>query len=416
MSPGQDWRRFLKHAARVKSLVIDGQDTDEFNEHLPTLLTLRSQGDVGITPNLRKLAVDSSFLEPEPAAEASSHDLHLFLFLGPKLESVRLEISDDPSFHLVHQLAISCPRLRSLNVPRFPKGTAKIIHCFNALEELECDEPPIHIDVLEGLAYLPSLRRLSITLPDSFHGIGTRATREKMFPALQKLEIGDVEDLRHLVHLLRSISSPDLHELSVHLYSYHGDGSSGTIHQTFDALTKFPKLRCLTICGIFATIHTAFPPRAISYLHHLEELRFQFQGLTMDSYRLADLARGCPKLRRLTAYNSDKPGWSLEVLESFAAHFPALEYIHTRLDTSGTLTTGPPSVRSLTPICLQLDGSPLEEKRWEPVARYISLVYPNASFKFDSYWDEEDLAHADRDALHWRYVARAVAQARSASV
>ncbi|GJE97634.1 hypothetical protein PsYK624_138550 [Phanerochaete sordida] len=413
-APSQGWRRFLKHAARVKSLVIDGVDADEVNERLPTLLTLRSRSEVGILPNLRKLAVRHSFLGLEPAEEPSPHDLHFFLFLGHKLESVRLQTCDEDSFHLVYQLAISCPRLRYLDVPQFPKGAARIIRCFSALEELDCDEPPIDVDVLEGLAYLPSLRRLSVTLPYDFRGVGTRATRDKMFPALQKLEVGNVQDLRHLLYLLRSIRSPDLHELSVYLSSCHADESSGTIHQTFNMLTKFPKLRRLTIRGFSATIDTPFPPRAILCLHHLEEICFEVGGLTMASQRLADLARGCPKLRRFTAYSSDQPGWPLEVLESFAEHFPELEYLHTRLDTCNAPTVGPPSACTLTPVCLRLEESPLKEEHWEQVAGYISLIYPHASFKFDPLWDEEDLRDTDKNALRWRQVARVVARASSA--
>ncbi|GJE97637.1 hypothetical protein PsYK624_138580 [Phanerochaete sordida] len=233
-----------------------------------------------------------------------------------------------------------------------------------------------------------------------------------MYTALETLEIHEAAEARHIINFLRSIGSKQLRSLSLHLPRGEADG----VIKTLDAASKFTKLRSLELRADDTDSHFSFPPQALFRLQHLEELKIKTSNLYTTDKSAEALARACPKLRRVTLWYSTQRCWSLNVLEHFAMHLPALEFLNVELGTEGVLALDAPQACSWAPICLELDGSQLSKEHWEPTAAYIAQVYPNATFKPCFLWgdflDDELVGFRDH-VLHWRYVGQAVAKARS---
>ena len=133
----------------------------------------------------------------------------------------------------------------------------------------------------------------------------------------------------------------------------------------------------------------------LQVIHSLDPLRRLRSLLTLDlnmtrigitNGDIPALGKAWPNLEDLTirpnaALNNNPPGLTLAALPLFATHLPTLCSLTTGLDAT---TPWPPShldappARSLRPIQLLFESSPLTEGTWLGVAAYISNVYPNA--------------------------------------
>ncbi|GJE99444.1 hypothetical protein PsYK624_157070 [Phanerochaete sordida] len=371
-----------------------------------------------LLPNIRQLVVEYDFLssdnhtsspEPEP-----SNALYLYLFLSPKLQNATLETWGKDSMPLLHQLAISCPQLRYLGMNSFPE-TVGFVRCFSSLEGLSCSENPIDASVLDQMAYLPSLRELCVALPDDFSRIERRGPHDQLpFAALKTLDLCGPSEPQHIIKFLRSVDLKQLHNLSLFLSQCQADEAL----KTLNAVSKFTTLRSLDISAFHTKVYSYFPPQAILRLSHLEKLEFSLGGMSTTNHSAEELGRACPKLRHLKMQYGSDQFWTLDVLESFATHLPALEHLIITLDTTVAPVLGEPKARSQVPISLDLESSQLSKEHWEPTAAYIARVYPNATFTSNSLWRnwaDEKLVDVDENMLNWRYVGRAVKKARSGS-
>ncbi|EKM58964.1 uncharacterized protein PHACADRAFT_205154 [Phanerochaete carnosa HHB-10118-sp] len=318
------------------------------------------------------------------------------------------------------QLAISCPQLQCIEVPSFPKGSVEILSCFDALEEIRCSDIYRGGDLvnLAFIARLPVLRHLSIPLREDLSGMTFTGDRGTTFTALESLKLHDVDYVQSLVFLLQSISSIRLRTLFVEFTNSFDDDRIEAADQALSSLVKFTELRRLDF-GEYSSKFSNFPPEPILKLHNLEELDLGLGSLSLTKQGVMDLAQACPKLRRLQLSEfcdydgeEDSQPWPLYALEWFATYLPMLEYLETNLETSTVSSLETPLARSLVPISLVFWSSPLREEHWRQVAVYISCVYPNAKCE-DGYGDafaDDELRSGE---LRWRYVARAVAEARA---
>ncbi|GJE97635.1 hypothetical protein PsYK624_138560 [Phanerochaete sordida] len=411
----EECARFLTHAARVRTLQLQEEDADDIQDHLATLLAIRSCGTTTLLPGLRDIVVESDFVSESDHIEPSetSNALYLYLFLSPTLRTAQLETWGIESLQLIHQVATFCPQLQYLGVNRFPER-AGLVRCFNTLEDFSACEGSIDAAVLDEMAYLPSLRVFRVAIPDDFSHIERHWPQDRLFTALQSLYLNGPSDPRHVAKFLRSVNSKQLHTLSLYLSECQTDD----VLKVLDAASKFTTLRSLEVQvhSHQTEFHSSFPPQAILKLHHLETLEFTLGGMPVTSHSAQVLGRACPKLRDLKVKHDRDHYWPLDVLESFAVHLPSLETLNTELNTELASTLDEPKARSQAPICLKLDGADLSEEHWKPTAAYIARVYPNATFKSGSLWadgPDEMLKRYNRGQLYWRYVGRAVAKARS---
>ncbi|EKM58958.1 uncharacterized protein PHACADRAFT_25103 [Phanerochaete carnosa HHB-10118-sp] len=172
---GEQWARFLEHAARVKILELTPGDSEPLMEHLRIILFMRARSAVTIFPDLRDLEVGWGFLF-QPSI------LHLPLFLSPKTQVVRLWTEDKITLQVLYQLVVFCPQLRCLEVPGFPERPNEILWFFEALEKIHTWKNHGHPADLTVIAHLPTLRHLSITLREDLSGVTLQAIALRHLP------------------------------------------------------------------------------------------------------------------------------------------------------------------------------------------------------------------------------------------
>ncbi|PBK98615.1 hypothetical protein ARMGADRAFT_1009008 [Armillaria gallica] len=195
-----EWKRFMLHAQRVRSLTLDFSLHPAF--HPATYLCIATQfPNVPVFPNLESITVDES-IAAEPRI--------LFLLSSPKLQKVEITLgldADGPAVSTAVKAAIagretfiiSCPIVATMNEPvdlRIPCRATLFTG-----QGLRCLKIPNHrvVDAfLEELSSSQSLEHLQIRFSPWM-----RRDRQAGFPSLKSLHItGPIASMNRVLRLI----------------------------------------------------------------------------------------------------------------------------------------------------------------------------------------------------------------------
>ncbi|GJE89166.1 hypothetical protein PsYK624_052610 [Phanerochaete sordida] len=401
----QEWARFLNRCARVKTLTLKERDGgDDLEDRIRTIVLMRRGSTGPILPKAHTLLVDGDFF-----AAGRGHVGHLPLFVGPEIREVRFTAGTSRQHReIVEQLMLSCPRIQSIGLLECRGKEARLLPSFAGLETVVCSG---NVD-LPILARVRSLRHLSVPLasePVGLTGTEDAASAIVRFPVLETLKLRGIRHSRHVIPLLESIHSPRLHKIHLETSNQRHPDAPRSCGAALTALAShFPRLRSLTLDGWWPL--ATFPHKAITELHHLEELCLTSGKFTLADQCIVDLGGACPALRHLEVYSAQRQderlsSWTLHALELAVTHLPRLEHLATNFDTLHVDTLAAPRATSRAPMTLAVTKSPLYAEHIRPAAAYISSVYPNARFGLPENYVVKE---GDEDHRRWGQVAQAV--------
>ncbi|GJE89167.1 hypothetical protein PsYK624_052620 [Phanerochaete sordida] len=411
-----DWARFLQHSARVRSVTFEERDGGDALEDYSNTIVLMRRGSTGpILPKAHTLLIDGDFF-----LGARGYGVgNLSLFIGSEIREVRLGMRTGPRHHreIVEQLALLCPQLRHIELWKCEWREARLLLGFERLETVICSQDVTCRADLPTLAQLRSLRHLSVRLPSEIKELAgdqtARSAAIVRFPALETLELRDVGHSRFIKPVLRFIDSLRLQNVrfqAAYQPFHENPRAPGAVLTAL--ASKFPNIRTLELVDWWSL--AIFPQKAITTLHHLEELCLTRGNFTLTPQSVVALGKGCPKLRRLQVYSESRErddfrSWSLHALELAATHLPKLEHLATSFDTSDVTELAEPHATSWVPLTLAVTKSPLRAEHVQPTASYISRVYPNVRFGLPkNYVVKEE----DEDQRRWGQLAQAVQEVK----
>ncbi|GJE89165.1 hypothetical protein PsYK624_052600 [Phanerochaete sordida] len=436
---GAQWARFVKHAARVRTLKLTAVDFPQNERHMRVLLFMLSPEAPKVIPNLRTLEI--ALRESVSRAREGHGDVdiaYLPLLLGPRTQTLKLRTKKHIAHQVLVQAALACPELKNLELEGASQGYTTVLWHISSLEQIHFYESSsaelLHPLDIASMAYLPSLRQLSFPLPDRPRAIlQDQNTASGMFPALETLEIRRITSIPAFSSIIKSISSSRMQKLQICIPDI---GDFDDFHDVIRRFAKFPMLRCLSITG-YAESRRDFPVQLfLAKLAALEELTISLDIWEVLPAHIPDLGRAWPRLRRLELLNDwDSPDprtWPLDVLSGLGTHLPHLE--HLRADMSAaivpplpapgraprvrTLVVGRHSLRPKGDEWIMVRGY---DEKWYNMARYISQACPNATMRCDESLPQ-NLSDRDRaqfmkfDWKPWKQLAQEVGKLRRNAV
>lgn len=329
---------------------------------------------------------------------------YLPVTFGPKLVEIDFSFcTEEVICSLLGHLVQLCTDIRKISAPDIPADAVAALTRFRMLEACIFWNAKLLPSCISHLASLHSLHTLNICIPTLPAILDSRTA----FSSLKKLNISQGTDYPSLHYVLRSITSKELSELAVTAFPKPGRAT-----ELLNDIARFPRLQSLTISCYNSARDTHFYNLNTLYhlttLHHLSVCGIRF---TLNNEIIPVFAKAWPHLQSLIllyggpTLPADPPGLTLEALSLFATHLPKLTLLNLRLDTRSVSGTIEPCARSMLPIWLSLEDSPLEESTWPDVAAYISGVYPNASVSDDILENDAEEMGTER---YWRDIARMV--------
>lgn len=400
-SARDDWQRFLTNAARVKSLSLCGS---ALCQKLLSLLYLGLPSSETPFPNLQTLSL---------LRFALAHASYVSIVLCPGLSEISVSMcAQDATRFIMGQLSHRSPNLRQIRGGKIPTDVSSILTRFRTLEALDCGDFKLTPPLLYHLAMLPALRTVCASLP-AMSGIGQLDTAT-VFRSLERLNLHDVEDYLTLKHLLRAINTDKLEMLDVEM-SF--DPRSVDMQELLNAVSAFTNLRSLKLHdrSMIWDGHVFSSLEPLYCLRSLQTLELDLIGADITNNDVPALGKAWPTLEWLTIQPlnaalvgdppsvDDPPRLTLTALPLFATHLPTLRGLTIVLDATAPPCPDDPPTRSLRPIQLCLEGSPLTQDTWLDAATYISNVYPFA-WGLDMHLSDSP----DEDSPYWADVARMV--------
>ena len=309
---------------------------------------------------------------------------YVSVVLSAGLSKIVIEnCTPDASRFIMGQLSYRSPNLREVDGDALPPEASSILLRFHTLEAFNCSDIMLTPPLLHHLAMLPKLDVVSASLS------GTTSTIQldpaTSFRSLTCLNLFSVTDYSALKRLLVSLNVEELTAIDI-LMSF--DPRPTDMEELLNLVSRFTKLTVLRLRSDEATpmpnvIHSIEP------LHRLSELRWlELHGtrIGLTDADIPALGKAWPDieyfaLRPNAALHSSPPGLTLAALPLFATHVPSLYNLATGLDATAPWPPSRPDAppaRSLGPMALLLDASPVAEGTALDVAVYISNVYPRA--------------------------------------
>ena len=400
-----EWQQFLRNAARVITILSLGSAQSESATII--LRAARLGAPTSTNPFCRLRSLTFVKVDLELAS-------YLPVVLSNSLRSIQLRSCSRTVVNIIlGHVGHLCPRIQILSAIAIPPGASGVLLRLTSLRRLLCTRVEYTSTVLSHLSMLPTLEEMRVSLPDMHSITGIRSSTA--FPSLKKLHLVVTTDYKPLTPLLRSVQSTLLLtlELSMHL-PVLPDLVSMT--ELLAGISRFSTLQSLDI-----TFYRDQDDNLVDYnilplcaLRDLRHVEIHNIPISMDNQSIHAFGKAWPNLEFLdfgpiastvtVAYVTEL---TLEALALFATYFPKLGYLDIALDA-----TAPPTThllpRSLKPIILRLERSPLDPRTWPDVAAYISAIYPMADGSWYRIYDDVGEVVENWGKKRWTDIARLV--------
>ncbi|KIP07536.1 hypothetical protein PHLGIDRAFT_414287 [Phlebiopsis gigantea 11061_1 CR5-6] len=372
---GDEWQRFLRNAARVEKLSLQGSKS-------ATNILRAARLGVSTSTNpfsgLRDLILKDIDLE-----QAS----YLPVILNSSLRSVWImKCPYIATNALLGHLGHLCPTIEVFHALSIPSGASGVLLHFTSLKQLTCrNGMELTPTILSHLSSLPMLETFTNSLPNMRSIAGVHSLTA--FKFLRSLHLFEITDHPTLLLLLKSIHPTSLSSLELSAASQPLPNIAN-MTELLIAISRFTTLQLLNINLNFRYENQDDEPIGYSILplHTLRDLRhitLRNVPVSIDDQSIHLLGKAWPNLKKLD-FSSYSTGahhvtkLTLAALGLFATYFPQLGHVAIALDATSPPSTTGLEPRSSRPINLFIEASPLDERTWPDVAAYISAVYPKA--------------------------------------
>ncbi|KAG9006632.1 hypothetical protein FRB94_000558 [Tulasnella sp. JGI-2019a] len=430
----EGWARFWRIAPRVRTLThhdeqtIDGRELSHLSSFVFVDLAAMHSGP--LLPNLRELEWHVIRMDTPFSL--------LFLFLGPHLRKLSLEIdindvSPSSFSHLFRHLTTWTPLLTHFSLYSNVPATAvqdDLAYMIKSLRSLEvAGLPPYHhtVTIIEALAVAPALKEVRTGWlaappnPEDTHA----EFKEGWFRTLERMDL-EISPQR-AIQLLRSDFRPQTLTRLRLTYSISNDADQLERFLTAVA-SSIPNLTLMSLnlwCPhiplppalVFDTFRPLLACRQITYF----ELGHN-QPLQLEECHIEELAIAWPKLEEFMVCEDpvvtpDGPkGLPLKLLPLFAQKFPELQVLALYLDGTPHRPEVP-AVSFQHLFELNVGTSKLEGKHAMTVALYLSdlcrlpitVIKGKSAWHVTGVWDlEEDDSMYISSGSAWSEVGRAI--------